>query len=416
MPQQTDDQRKVFDAVSEPDLVALARRLIRIPSFVFQEHDVADDLAGYLKESGFDVEMMEVRHPWEPKKVTRQPIARLKGTGGGKSLMINGHIDTNVMMSGWTVDPYEGKLEDGWLWGLGAQDDKGGMAAAITGIRAIIDSGIKLAGDVVVCPVAAHKLGGTGTRTALKNGVSADYAINIEHAANTLGTVCNGSVRVAISTTTPGLFFRFTDEARSKYTNAIEQQAALIRHFGPSLTNKLPGNWLTHTPHPELADFPMIRYDTIHKDHYGRECDLMFQVRTVPGMTLESVRQDVERVMQSVTDIPNLDYRLTIPANGADDPYFMDPMEIAHDHPLVVALAAGQELASGMPAQLGSVERIGNYGDGNVLAAAGIPSVQYGPGDIKVYPEWPAPDERVLVSELMVTARAVAHTALAICS
>ena len=71
MPQQTDDQRKVFDAVSEPDLVALARRLIRIPSFVFQEHDVADDLAGYLKESGFDVEMMEVRHPWEPEKVTR---------------------------------------------------------------------------------------------------------------------------------------------------------------------------------------------------------------------------------------------------------------------------------------------------------------------------------------------------------
>ena len=161
-------------------------------------------------------------------------------------------------------------------------------------------------------------------------------------------------MRVKITTTTPGLFFRFTEGARSKYTNAIEQQAALIRHFGQSLTNRLPNNWLTHTPHPELADFPMIRYDTIHKEHYGRECDLMFQVRTIPGMTLESVIGDVERVMSEIKDIPNLEYKLTIPANGSDDPYHMEPMEIAHDNPLVVALAEGQTLASGKSAQLGS--------------------------------------------------------------
>ncbi len=415
MAEQSEHACTVYDAVSEPELVALAQRMIRIPSFFFEEHEVADDLGEYLTEAGFDVDMMTVEHPWEDSKTTRQPIATLKGSGGGKTLMINGHIDTNVMMSGWTVDPYEGMIKDGWLWGLGAQDDKGGLAAAITGIKTIMDAGITLAGDVVICPVAAHKLGGTGTRTALRKGVTADYCINIEHAANTIGTVCNGSVRVKVTTTTPGLFFRFTPEARDTYTNAIEQQAVLIKYFGSSLTNKLPNNWLTHTPHAELVDFPMIRYDTIHKDHYGRGCDLMFQVRTVPGMTLESVTEDVERVMQGINEIPNLNYELTIPANGPDDPYFMDPMEIAHDHPLVTALAAGQELAAGKPAELGSVERIGNYGDGNVLAAAGIPSVQYGPGDIKVYPEWPAPDERVEISELMVTARAVAYTALEIC-
>ena len=413
---QSDQSRQVFDAISEDRLVSLARNMIRIPSFVFQEHEVADFMADYLSGLGLDVRMMDVTHPWEADKTTRQPIATLKGSGGGRDLMINGHMDTNVMMSGWTVDPYEGRLEDGWLWGLGAQDDKGGLAAAIAGIAGIIDAGITLKGDIVLCPVAAHKLGGTGTRTALAKGVRADYCINIEHAANTIGTVCNGSVRVKISTTTPGLFFRYTPEARGKYTNAIEQQAELIRRFGPSLTNRLPNNWLSHTPHPELADFPMIRYDTIHKDHYGRECDLMFQVRTVPGMTLESVRRDVARVLDGINDMPNLDYKVTIPANGPDDPYFMDPMEIAHDHPLTRAVAEGQELASGKAAQLGSVERIGNYGDGNVLAANGIPSVQYGPGDIKIYPEWPAPDERVAVSELMVTARAVAHAALELCA
>ena len=413
---QSESSRAVLDAVSEERLVDLARRMIRIPSFFFEEHEVADFLGDHLRGLGLEVRMMDVEHPWEEGRTTRQPIATLKGTGGGRSLMINGHIDTNVLMSGWTVDPFEGKLEDGWLWGLGAQDDKGGLAAAIAGVAAVIESGARLGGDVVVCPVAAHKLGGTGTRTALRKGVRADCCINIEHAANTLGTVCTGSVRVGIVTTTPGLFFRFTPDARSRYTNSIELQAELVRRFGPSLTNRLPGNWLTHTPHPELADFPMIRYDTIHKDHYGRDCALMFQVRTIPGMTLESVRGDVQRVLDGINDLPNLDYTLSVPANGPDDPYFMEPMEIAHDHPLVEALAEGQELASGRPARLGSVERIGNYGDGNVLAAAGIPSIQYGPGDIKVYPEWPAPNERVEVSELMVTARAVAHTALRMCA
>ncbi len=413
---QSEQSRTVFETVSEERLVDLARRMIRIPSFMFQEHEVADFMGDYLRDLGLEVQMMDVAHPWEDGKVTRQPIATLKGTGGGKSLMINGHIDTNVMMSGWTVDPYEGRLEDGWLWGLGAQDDKGGLAAAIAGVAGIVESGAKLKGDIVVCPVAAHKLGGTGTRTALRHGVRADYCINIEHAANTIGTVCTGSVRVKIATTTPGLFFRFTPEARATYTNAIEQQAELIRRFGPSLTNKLPNNWLTYTPHPELKDFPMIRYDTIHKDHYGRECALMFQVRLIPGMSLETVREDVQRVLDGINDMPNLDYTMTIPANGPDDPYHMAPMEIAHDHPLVRALAEGQELASGKPPRIGSVERIGNYGDGNVLAEAGIPSLQYGPGDIKVYPEWPAPDERVEVTELMVTARAVAHTALELCA
>lgn len=412
---QSEQSRAVSQTVSEAGLVDLARRIIRIPSLVFHEHEVADFMGDYLRHLGLEVQMMEVEHPWEPGKVTRQPIATLKGSGGGESLMINGHIDTNVVMSGWTVDPYEGKLEDGWLWGLGAQDDKGGLAAAIAGVAAIIEAGVKLKGDVVVCPVAAHKLGGTGTRTALNKGVRADYCINIEHAANTLGTVCTGSVRVKVATSTPGLFFRFTPEARANYTNAIEQQAELIRRFGPSLTNQLPNDWLSHTPHPELPDFPMIRYDTIDKDHYGRECALMFQVRTIPGMTLESVRQDVRRVLDGINDMPNLECTLTIPANGPDDPYHMDPMEIAHDHPLVRALARGQELASGAPAVVGAAERIGNYGDGNVLAAAGIPCIQYGPGDIKVYPEWPAPDERVEVKELMVTARAVAHTVLEMC-
>ena len=79
-------------------------------------------------------------------------------------------------------------------------------------------------------------------------------------------------------------------------------------------------------------------------------------------------------------------------------------------------MARGYERATGDKTRIGGVERIGNFGDGNVFQAAGIPSVQFGPGDIKRYPEWPAPDERTHMSELMMTAQTCAHATLELCA
>jgi acetylornithine deacetylase/succinyl-diaminopimelate desuccinylase-like protein len=330
--------------------------------------------------------------------------------------MVNGHLDVNVEMPGWTVHPTEGKYENGWIWGLAAQDDKGGLAAALCAISAIRKSGTRLKGDILYCPVASHKLGGTGTRTLLNNGIKADYCINIEHAANTIGSVIVGSIRVRLRTSAPGLFFRFTDAARKNYFNAIEQHALFMQAFGPSLMAVPQGSWLTFIPHEKLPGFPMIRYDSISKDHYGRICDLVFQIRTVPGMTLESVRTDVERVVeQCKRSNPAINCDIIIPANGPDDPFYVEPTALEDDHPLVKALAHGYQHATGEKPQIGSVERIGNFGDGNVLSAFGIPSVQFGPGNIKIYPEWPAPDERVHISELMVTARTCAYALMELC-
>ncbi len=85
------------------------------------------------------------------------------------------------------------------------------------------------------------------------------------------------------------------------------------------------------------------------------------------------------------------------------------------DHQLVAALAAGQQRASGAPAEIGGWGRLGNVGDGNVIAALGIPTVQYGPGDIRIYKEWPTADERVLLSDLVTATRAVAHATASLC-
>jgi len=90
-------------------------------------------------------------------------------------------------------------------------------------------------------------------------------------------------------------------------------------------------------------------------------------------------------------------------------------MACASDHSLVAALAAGQEMASGAAAAVGGWGRLGNVGDGNIIAAYGIPTVQYGPGDIRIYQEWPTRGERVLLSGLWTAARAVAHATVRLC-
>src|SRR5256885_8478055 len=243
---------RIAERITDRQVLALEQAAIRIPSTTFEEGALADHLASYMSDVGLDVEMMDVTHPAKPGKRTRQPIGRLRGTGDGPTLMLNGHMDPGVEMSGWTVDPYGAKFEDGWVWGMGAHDDKGGVVAAICAVEAIVRAGVRLRGDVVVTPVVAHKLGGAGTRALMAKGLRTDLAINMEHSANTIANVCVGIVMARIKTKSPELFFRYSKEARAQYINTIEQQREIIRRIGPSLDPIRPGGWLRSTPHPDL--------------------------------------------------------------------------------------------------------------------------------------------------------------------
>lgn len=422
---ETNDSGSILKQINEQRLLDLEQALIRIPSTAFEEHEIADYLANYMSDIGLDVEMMQVENPRQAGSYSRQPIGRLRGVGGGPSLMLNGHMDPGVEMPGWSVDPYGAKFEDGWIWGMGAHDDKGGIAAMVTAVEAIIGSGQRLKGDVLVCPVVAHKYGGAGTRALLAKGIRADCCINLEHSANTIANVCVGIIMARIRTHTPDLFFRYSAEAKAGYFNAVEQQAEVMRRLGPSLDPIPEGAWLDFTPHPDLPGFPMHCIDSIHKEHYyhknytglsTRECDLLFQVRTVPGQTLASVKKDLERLLEGIKgDFPAFNYDLTIPAPGTENGWFQDPMEIAKEHPLVIGLAEGHRLASGEAPHIGGIGRLGNVGDGNIMAAAGVPSLQYGPGDIRIYNEWPTPDERVQLKDLTIAAKAIAHATFAFC-
>jgi acetylornithine deacetylase len=138
------DSAPAIAAMDERRILDLEQRSIRISSPTFQEGEIADLYAHAMADIGLEVEMMEVLHPQDPAKKSRQPIGRLRGSGGGPTLLLNGHMDPGAEMSGWTVDPLGAKFEDGWIWGMGAHDDKGGCVAAISAVEAIVRSGIRL--------------------------------------------------------------------------------------------------------------------------------------------------------------------------------------------------------------------------------------------------------------------------------
>src|SRR2546428_13500729 len=106
------------------------------------------------------------------------------------------------------------------------------------------------------------------------------------------------------------------------------------------------------------------------------ECEMIFQFRTVPGQPLAAVRSDVQRLLAGIKqDHPAFEAEMTIPANGMEDGWFQDPMEVKPDHPLVTSLAEGQRLPTGAPALVGGWGPPRNPGAGNIPTVHGVPTL-----------------------------------------
>jgi acetylornithine deacetylase len=113
-------------------------------------------------------------------KTRYNAIGRLPGTGGGKSILFNGHIDTNPVTEGWTVDPFAGLVRNDAVYGIGVSNMKAGNAAYFWALRELVKAGVRLKGDVILTFVTAELGGGLGTQAVVDGNYRADYFINSE--------------------------------------------------------------------------------------------------------------------------------------------------------------------------------------------------------------------------------------------
>lgn len=175
---------------NEEKMVERLKQLVQRKSTQGNEKKVQEVVASYLMEIGLEVDMWDLdsgrltKHPYFYSNRTTfvnspNVVGVLKGTGGGKSIILNGHID--VVPEGdrtqWNDHPYSGTIIEGKMYGRGATDMKGGNIALLMAIEAIQSIGLRLKGDVIFQSVVEEESGGAGTLDAILKGYQADAAI-----------------------------------------------------------------------------------------------------------------------------------------------------------------------------------------------------------------------------------------------
>ena len=139
-------------AVDTRELVSLLQQMVRIRSYSAggEEGTIARFMRDYLAKLGLEVELQEVQSD------RFNCVSRMPGTGGGTSLMLNGHLDTNPAGEGWTKDPFGGDVDDECIYGIGVSNMKAADAAYVAGLQAVQRAGIRLRGDVILAHVVGE--------------------------------------------------------------------------------------------------------------------------------------------------------------------------------------------------------------------------------------------------------------------
>src|SRR6266545_8379235 len=347
-------QQQVLAQVDRTALIELASDLIRMPSFKTEETPVALYLADFFRPRGYHLELQEI----EPGRF--QTIATLKGTGGGTSLMLNGHIDINALTLRWTRDPWTPSVEGDRLYGHGVQNMKGGLASIIMAAEAVRQSGVPLKGDLVVACVAGETQGGEGTHALMQSGLRTDMAVVAEpFGADRLVTVHAGIVHLAIHT------YGITGHiGRLEGTvNAVHKMTAVV--------DALQRVTFRHTPRPDLPAFPRLNvgsiiggrghdYVLVEPPYIPDLCTILVDVHFVPGQTVDGIVADIRRALDPLAARdPELRYQIEIPPPDwfkGRRRLVMDPFDMPVDAPIVQAVAASYRTVTGQdPRAIGTV-------------------------------------------------------------
>lgn len=396
----------LLDRIDEAYCLDFLARMVQHKSYSAtpEERQLAEYMAGQMQELGLHAELMPV--PGERLNA----IGTLKGQGGGHSLLFNGHLDTNPVTEGWTVDPWAGKIDDEFIYGIGVSNMKAGDAAYFCALKTLIDAGIKLKGDVILTYVVGELQGGIGTIAAIEQGVKADYFINSEPTDLQAVTLHVGSLMFVIELTGDTRHLSKREEAVDVITAAVQlipqingitfsgarspEHAKVNRgHIG--VIRGALGRDLEEWRPPQVADFLRLRGSA----------------RYTPGQTVESVLADLQRLLDQLCEqFPGLQATLI---NDSDNQPLMPPFEVSHDSPIVKVVNAAYLQVRGEPQTTGIITPPAYFGTdaAHFYQRLGMQGVVCGPGG-KFNT---MPDERVHKRDYLDMVRVYILAILSIC-
>jgi acetylornithine deacetylase len=381
-------------------------RMVQVKSYTQTdgERRLAELMVDKMRELGLDASLT----PVAGGRVNA--LGRWRGAGGGNSLLFNGHLDTNPVSEGWTVDPWAGKVDERFIYDIGVSNMKAGDAAYYCALSTLVRAGVRLKGDVVLTYVVGELQGGVGTQSLIEQGVRADYFINCEptdlaaltmHAAAFIFTIeLVGGTRhmskreeavdaiAAASSLIPRLDAMTFSGARSPEHAAINRVHVGVVHgaLGRDLQESRP---------PQVADYVRIRGSG----------------RFAPGQTLSGALADIEVLLAELrTEFAGLATRLA--AQDENQP-LMPAFEVAPTSPIVRALNRSYLRVRGRVQLTGAITPPAFYGTdaGHLFAKAGMEGVVCGPGGRYNT----MPDERVDIADYLDMIRIYLLTILEIC-
>jgi succinyl-diaminopimelate desuccinylase len=277
-------------AIDAAGAVRLAQRLIRVPTEnpPGRTAELCDVLCEEFEGTGFVVERIE------PRPGVVSVIASFEFPKPGRTLMLNGHVDVVPVAdrSTWLHDPWGGEIEAGRLYGRGSADMKGAVAAMVIAARAVTSSVNDLTGRLVVTAVADEETGGAlGSGVIVETGRAvADAVIIGEPSAHEVAVAHRGLCFIEIITHGRSGHASMPEGSR----NAVELMIDVLQACQSAE--------LTHREHAVLRKPNLAVGTTIHGGDKSNvipaRCSATVDVRTVPGMTADSVVADLTRAIR----------------------------------------------------------------------------------------------------------------------
>jgi acetylornithine deacetylase len=351
------------------------------------EREIAAYLARIMQQLGMTV----AQHEPAPDRIS--VVGTLRGTGGGKSLMFNGHIDTVGVEH--MPDPFSGEIRDGKLYGRGAYDMKGSVAAMLAAAKAIKDAGMVLKGDLLLAAVADEEYASIGTAD-IATRYKPDAAIVTEPTELQLAIAHKGFVWLGVTVTG-----KAAHGSRPQLGIDANMKMGRFLHELDRLEQELRAR----EPHPLIGP-PTLHAAMING---GREmsviadrCELRIERRTLPGETEAQTIAELQALLDRLSASDEA-FHATIESFFAREPF-----EVAADASIVKEVQSAAVNVLQRQIDPGGVSF---WTDAALLAAAGVPTVVFGPIGAGAH----AAEEWIDLQSVEQAAAIYAQTALAYC-
>ncbi len=382
-------EQQILDGLKREHVVSLLQDLIQIPSVIHvdPEQAVADTIAQYLGERGFSVEV-------DPVLPARPNVVGTYGRSGGRRLLFNAHMDVVPPGNGWTVDPVAGVIQYDKVFGRGAVDDKGPLAAMLAAAAALALSGVPLTGEMVMCAVVDEENCSQGSRRLMQH-LRGDMGIVGEPTSGSVVIAHKGSLRPLLKTTG-----RVGHTSRPEAAiNAISKMARVVEAIDAfHLELRKRTHSLTGGASAAISRIQGGVGDNVIPD----TCTALLDRRLIPGETEADALAELEALFARL-HAQDPDLRVSIerlvPTTGG-------PAQVDADSEVVRLVRDCAESVLGRAPELTG---LGGACDMVHLVNAGVPTVVFGPGDEHQAHQ---PDEHIEIEQLYQCARVYLLVAL----